>query len=427
MIKKVGVQFILALVFLFGINTCLIAQPGNLPAPYCMPLYGQSPCNQPGPSNMPGNFLNDFIHSVLTFSGNVDINNPNTGCNAQIFPSIGIKNYIYHKCQHNLSVSAGQVVSFSIQIGNINPQGVAAFIDWNNDNIFSTAPTEKIGWSTGTVPAGGWLTFTTTIPPAQTNGTYRLRVRCAFGISGATIDPCNNYSCGEVEDYDVYVGTTSPVISNVVASSNSTLCSGNTLSLNLTYTSQCSPSYTWAGPNSFVSNSQNPTIVNAQPLHSGNYSLTVTCGTACPVSLTTSVTVVQGPTPANAGGNQCICATTATLNGNIPSIGTGSWTLLSGSAIIITPTLANTALFSVGVGTNIFAWTITNGTCVSSSTVAIIRGMPPSVSVAGPNQTLTCSGNTTTMQANAPAIGIGTWSLISGSGILYHLIHQAQL
>jgi hypothetical protein len=418
MIKKVRIQFALVLVFLFGISTILKAQPGNLPAPYCMPSYVQSPCNQPGPSNMPGNFLNDFIHSVLTFSGNVNINNPNTGCNAQIFPSIGIKNYIYHKCQHNLSVSAGQVISFSIQIGQINAQGVTAFIDWNNDNIFSAAP-EKIGWSTGTVPAGGWLTFTTTIPPAQPNGTYRLRIRCAMGINGSTIDPCTIYSSGEVEDYDVYVGTTSPAISNVVASSNSTLCSGNTLSLNLTYTSQCSPSYTWAGPNAFTSNSQNPTISNAQPINSGSYTVTVSCGTACPVSLTTSVTINQSPTTANAGSSQTICATVTTMNGNTPSVGTGSWTLISGSGTITSPTLANTGITAVGVGINIFAWTITLGNCSSTSTVLIQRDLNSTASLAGPNQTVCAT--VATLNGNNPAVGTGTWSLVSGAGTITSL------
>lgn len=401
--------------FIFGVNFCLKAQPGNLPTPYCMPLYGQSPCNQPGPSNMPGNFLNDFIHSVLTFSGNVDINNPNTGCNAQNFPSIGFRNYIYHKCQHNLSVNAGQVVSFSVQIGLYNAQGVSVWIDWNGDNVFSAAP-EKIGWSTGTVPAGGWLTFTTTIPPTQASGVYRMRVRCAYLANGSTLDPCTNYSCGETEDYDVYVGSSSPVLSNVVASSNSTLCSGNTLSLNVTYSSQCTPSFTWAGPNAFTLNSQNPTITNAQPIHSGNYTVTVSCGTLCPVVVTTSVNIAQAPTTANAGANQCICATSTNLNGNTPAIGTGSWTLISGGATIVNPTSPNTNIVGVAVGANVFAWTITNGPCTSVSTVTITRGQNPTTSVAGPNQTITCTTNTATMQGNTPAIGIGTWSVVSGSG-----------
>jgi hypothetical protein len=391
------------------------AQPGVPATPYCYPANSQCPCNNPGPSNMPGNFVNDFIHSVITYSGNVDINNVNSGCNAQNFPSIGCRNYIYHKCQHNLSVTQGQVVTFSIQVGQIYPQGVVVYVDWNNDILFSAAP-EKIGWTTTTIPGGTWFTFTTTIPPAQPSGTYRMRVRCAENINGGSIDPCLNYLAGETEDYDVYVGTTSPVISNLTASSNSTLCSGNTLSLTSSYTSQCTPSFTWAGPNGFFSSVQDPTITNAQQANSGNYTVTVSCGTACPVSVTTSVTIDQSPTTANAGTIICTCATTTTLNANTPSIGTGSWTLISGSGIFTNPTSPNTMMTAIGVGTNVIQWTITNGNCVSTSTTAVIRDMVPTISVAGPNQTITCSGNTATMQANNPAVGVGTWSLISGSG-----------
>lgn len=412
MIRSFTKAYILIFLIAFSFSN---AQPGMPATPYCYPLNSQCPCNNPGPSNMPGNFVNDFIHSVITFSGNVNISNLNSGCNSQNFPSIGCRNYIYHKCQHNLSVNAGQVVSFSVQVGQIYAQGLAIYIDWNGDNVFSN-PSEQVAASIGTIPAGSWGTFTITIPPAQPNGTYRMRFRCAAGINGNLIDPCNNYTGGEAEDYDVYVGTTSPVISNLMASSNSTICSGNTLSLTTTFTSQCTPSYTWAGPNGFTSNSQNPNILNAQTINSGNYTVTVSCGTACPVSATTSVIINQAPTTSNAGSIICTCATSAVLNANTPSIGTGSWTLLSGSAVITTPTLETSGVTAIGIGTNVLQWTITNGPCVSSSTMAIIRDAMPTIANAGPDQTITCAGSSATMQANTPSIGVGTWSLISGSG-----------
>lgn len=394
----------------------MFAQPGNLPTPYCMPLYNFCPCNQPGPSNMPGSFVNDFIHSVITSGANVDINNPNTGCNSQNFPSIGVRNYIFHKCQHNLSVSPGQAVTFSIQIGNDYAQGIAVFIDWNLDNIFQT-PTELVASTPGTIPGAGWANLTVNIPPTQANGIYRMRIRCARFINGSTIDPCIQYTYGEVEDYIVCVGNTSPVI-NAQASSNSTLCSGNTLSLNLTYTSQCIPTFTWVGPNNFTSNSQNPTIASAQTSLSGIYSVTASCG-PCPVSLNTSVTINQSPTTANAGPSMTLCAqnTTTFMAGNIPSIGQGTWSVVSGAANFLQVNQANTGTtFLPPNPYNVLAWTTSNQGCTSTSTMSVTF-FTPTIANAGPSQSL-CMQTTATLTGNAPSVGTGSWSVVSGSATI---------
>ncbi|HEX6222990.1 MAG TPA: hypothetical protein VFZ52_01180, partial [Chryseolinea sp.] len=50
----------------------------------------------------------------------------------------------------------------------------------------------------------------------------------------------------------------------------------------------------------------------------------------CAVNLTNlvAVTVNQIPTVSNAGGDQTVCSTTATLAGNTPVTGTGAWTIV---------------------------------------------------------------------------------------------------
>ena len=71
-------------IFCFSLtNNNFFAQIGIGPAPYCMPLYSQIPCNQPNPSNTPGNGINDFINSFSTVGGVSNITNNNSGCNAQ--------------------------------------------------------------------------------------------------------------------------------------------------------------------------------------------------------------------------------------------------------------------------------------------------------------------------------------------------------
>ena len=61
------------------------------PAPFCMPIYGAwaIPCNQGGPSNTPGNWINDFINSFNTTGAVVKITNNNSGCGTQNFTNIG--------------------------------------------------------------------------------------------------------------------------------------------------------------------------------------------------------------------------------------------------------------------------------------------------------------------------------------------------
>lgn len=101
--------------------------------------------------------------------------------------------------------------------------------------------------------------------------------------------------------------------------SNSPVCVGSTL--NLTTPNISGLSYLWLGPNGFSSTAPTPFIQNAQTIHSGIYSLTVTslaCGTA---SATTSVTVLPSftNTQVMVSANSPVC-TGGTLNLSVTSI-----------------------------------------------------------------------------------------------------------
>ncbi|MBI1835852.1 MAG: T9SS type A sorting domain-containing protein [Flavobacteriia bacterium] len=87
-----------------------------------------------------------------------------------------------------------------------------------------------------------------------------------------------------------------------------------------------------------------------------------------------SITVVSPPTTANAGSDIVqTCTTTSTLAGNTPTSGTGTWTLISGIATIITPTSPTSGITGLVVGASAtFRWTITNSPCTSSSDDVII-------------------------------------------------------
>ncbi|MBA2613826.1 MAG: DUF2341 domain-containing protein, partial [Bacteroidetes bacterium] len=170
-----------------------------------------------------------------------------------------------------------------------------------------------------------------------------------------------------------------------------------------------------------ITNSLSPTTgITALAVGANVFEWTITSGTCTSVSDVT-ITVNANPTAANAGSNQtfCVSSPTTTLNGNNPAIGTGTWSVLSGTATITVPNLNNTTVTGLTVGTHILQWAIGNGVCtISTSTMTITVDPASSIANAGSNQTVCISSPNATLAANTPTTGTGTWSVISGTGIL---------
>jgi gliding motility-associated-like protein len=324
----------LVLVGLILTNTKTNAQALVGPAPFCMPTYWNQPCNQAGPSNAPGNWINDFINSFNTTGAVVNITNNNSGCNSQNFPNIGSRNYFYHGCQHYLVVNPGQNVTCNFQSGQTYPQGFAVFIDWNSDGIFQV-PGERVT-TTAVPPAATFISGNFTVPAAQANGTYRMRVRCVYWTAGNSIDPCMLSGYGETEDYNLYVGITPPGVFTGTAVSNSPLCNGS--QLNLGINTSASPtvamSYTWSGPGGYsviiptTTAGGNTNIAVAQPTNSGVYTVTVSPG-SCPITATVMVNVYPTPTITALANNGPVCqGSSLTINAaaNVSATTTYSWT-----------------------------------------------------------------------------------------------------
>jgi gliding motility-associated-like protein/uncharacterized repeat protein (TIGR01451 family) len=130
----------------------------------------------------------------------------------------------------------------------------------------------------------------------------------------------------------------------------------------------------------------------------------------------------QLPTTANAGPDQTgsnMCGvTTTTLAANTPAFGTGLWTIISGTGgTISAPTSPSSTFSGVAGNTYTLRWTISNPPCTPSTDNVVITFLKaPTASNAGPDQTLACGATSTTLAANAPSVGAGTWSVVSGSG-----------
>jgi hypothetical protein len=93
------------------------------------------------------------------------------------------------------------------------------------------------------------------------------------------------------------------------------------------------------------------------------------------------VTVFAVPTEADAGPVQSLCgATTATLAGNQPAIGTGLWSIVSGTGgTLVAPTSWNSVFNGTNGSSYTLRWTITNGACTSFDEVVISFPLLPLV------------------------------------------------
>ncbi len=143
---------------------------------------------------------------------------------------------------------------------------------------------------------------------------------------------------------------------------------------------------------------------------SGTYYDTYTSVGGCDSIITTNLTIYQNPSIANAGNNQQICATSAAIGANTPTIGIGQWTVITGGGNIVNPNQASTGVNNLSIGNNVLRWTISNGTCNDSyDEVEIFVGTASAAtlsqtscdSIAINNQTFTASGTYTQTLLNA--------------------------
>lgn len=406
--KKI-IFFLLGLITYFQVSSQALVPP----TPYCFPLYSQSPCNNNGPSNAPGNWSNDFINSFSTAGANTNISNLNSGCNAQTFPNIGSRNYFFFGCQYIMQASPGQVITATFQSGNTYSQGFALFIDYNQDGVFNTT-NERVCASPGVPAAASFNSYIFTIPAAQANGTYRMRARCMYATPGTAFDGCQLGSWGEAEDYNIYIGIIPPNLLTATLTSNSPVCTGQNLILNtaVSNTAASTYTYTWGGPLNYTSNIQNPVIAANNPLQSGVYTVTINPG-SCPITKTISLVVNATPTItsiSNTGpvcqGNSVNINLTSTTSGTTTYswVGPNSYTSNIQSPIIASANPSNTGVYSILV-TNTFTG---NASCTSTANTSFIV-VPVNPITLVPSYTL-CQGSNLNLNPIVTGASSFTWS-----------------
>jgi hypothetical protein len=132
---------------------------------------------------------------------------------------------------------------------------------------------------------------------------------------------------------------------------------------------------------------------------------------------TVSIYRDAAPSVATAGADQAVCTDTINLNGNTPAVGNGTWTQIAGFGSIQSPNNPSSMVTGLGLGTNVFVWTVNNGVCLATrDTVSFTRDAQAPQALAGPDKMI--CGASTTLTGNIPAFGTGLWSILSGSGVV---------
>ncbi|OYU82198.1 MAG: hypothetical protein CFE23_00300, partial [Flavobacterium sp. BFFFF1] len=153
--------------------------------------------------------------------------------------------------------------------------------------------------------------------------------------------------------------------------STTTVCENGVLQLTANPSGGTPPySYTWTGPNGYVSLAQNP-VISAQLTNSGTYSLTITdsCGVTSAPQTTANVTVEDQIVPAFDAIVPAICR-----NGVAPILSTSSTNGIMG--VWSPPVVSNTA-------TATYTFTPNPGQCAEtlSLTIFVINNVTPTFSV----------------------------------------------
>ena len=275
-----------------------------------------------------------------------------------------------------------------------------------------TANTPSIGTGTWSVIAGGGNPPTQVNNPSATfsggaGNTYTLRWTISNGL------------CADKTD-DVIISFPTSITSN--AGNDQTVCTSTIVTLN------GNPAGThgqWT-----LGNVGSGTINNA-----GSYNATVTnlavginkfhwtidnSATGCGISM--DEVVINGIAPPaapvnSAGPDQIICGNSTTFAALSPTAGTGTWSLVSGQGTIANTGDRNSAVSGLSDNVvNRFRWNINNPPCGQALDEMTITVTKPAN--AGPDQTGLCGTGTmsTTLAANTPILGTGTWSIVGVVG-----------
>jgi gliding motility-associated-like protein len=163
-------------------------------------------------------------------------------------------------------------------------------------------------------------------------------------------------------------------------------------------------------------------IAGTQPftgLPAGVYTLHVLDNNDCPGITTITITQPSAAaTIAAAGPDQSICSSSTVLAGNTATVGTGMWTLVSGTGTLTNPSSPTSGVTGLGIGTTVFQWTINDSPCSSTSDQVTITntGGGPTVTITSHTNVHCYGGNNGSATASATGSGNLTYAWAASGG-----------
>ncbi|MEK7257896.1 MAG: hypothetical protein AAB316_24270, partial [Bacteroidota bacterium] len=288
----------------------------------------------------------------------------------------------WHGCDSTVTMNLGMVPSQAVI-------GVSGGLDCITGTVFldgfgslggsglSWSWTNQTGQNIGNAP----------VISVTTPGTYTL----------TTTYNLPNSTCTAQASVEVELDNSPP--ENVTATGGTLTCTNTSVHLQSNTTSG-GVTFSWAGPNGFTSNLQDPFV--SVP---GNYILTVTGSNGCKATATAIVANNTTPPNISAAGGEINClngSLALTGNSTTPSV-SFAWTGPGGFVSNLqNPTVS-------APGDYVLKVTAPNG-CTSQATATVVQNTaPPNASATG--GTLTCGVSTLTLQGNSSTAGVSfSWT-----------------
>jgi gliding motility-associated-like protein len=265
--------------------------------------------------------------------------------------------------------------------------------------------------SASAIPSGGVApyTYSWTTTPVQTNDTA---TGLLAGSYTCTITDSNNCTTSVT----VIINQPATLAVNVTGTSSVT-CNGGVDGIAIANVTGGTANFTYAWT-PVVSTNDTLSGIGA-----GTYNVTVTDANGCTGTGTFVITEPAALTT-TASGPSDVCGTDAALSGVLGGNQSGSWHASSPIVTFNDSTSANANASDLQYGTTTFTWTVTDNTTLCTATASVVvNADEPVTAEIEPGDTSFCLNAPDYdghfhVHAEAPVVGTGTWTLLSGSGVI---------